>query len=98
MANAPRGPKSDKVWSDAIRLAVHRYHEEKDENGKVKKVRYLNLLADNLVDAGIKGDVSALKEIGDRLDGKSAQAVNLDAKVEVKAVEWVVAGEPKTKD
>lgn len=69
------GPKSDKVWSDAIRKAVHNYHEEKDAAGKVKKVRYLNLLADNLVKAGAAGDIQAMKEIGDRLDGKPAQAM-----------------------
>ncbi len=70
-----RGPKSDKIWSDAIRRAVHGYHEEKDETGKVKKTRWLNKLAENLVLAADKGDVSALKEVGDRLDGKPAQSV-----------------------
>jgi len=72
---AARGPKSDKIWSDAIRRAVHRYHEARDQNGKIVKERYLNLLADNLVEAGIKGDIAAVKEIGDRLDGKAHQSV-----------------------
>jgi len=70
------GPKSDKIWADAVRKAVHRYHEEKDENGKVKKTRYLNLLADNLVGAAAKGDIQAVKEVGDRLDGKPSQAID----------------------
>jgi hypothetical protein len=42
------------------------------EEGKPKK---LERLADKLVEAGLEGDVSALKEIGDRLDGKPKQAV-----------------------
>lgn len=40
-----------------------------------KKGKKLAALADSLVDAGLAGDVSALREIGDRLDGKVAQAI-----------------------
>lgn len=67
---APKTPKnrwSDKVWRDAIRVAVMR---NADDGGKK-----LAKLADALVSAGIAGDVPALKEIGDRLDGKVPQAV-----------------------
>lgn len=70
-----RGPKSDKIWADAVRKAVHDYYEDKTAEGSAKKIRGINLLAKNLVAAGIKGDVSALKEIGDRLDGKPTQAI-----------------------
>ncbi|MCA0846110.1 hypothetical protein [Salipiger thiooxidans] len=45
-----------------------------DEEGQPKK---LDRLADCLVDAGLAGDVSALKEIGDRLDGKPKQATEV---------------------
>ena len=34
-------------------------------------------LADVLIDAGLAGDVSALREIGDRLDGKPAQTQDI---------------------
>lgn len=67
---APKTPKnrwSDKVWRDAIRVAVMR---NADDGGKK-----LAKLADALVTAGIAGDVPALKEIGDRLDGKVPQAL-----------------------
>lgn len=66
---APKAPKnrwSDKVWRDAIRVAVMR---NADDGGKK-----LAKLADSLVSSGLAGDVSALKEIGDRLDGKVPQA------------------------
>lgn len=66
---APKNPKnrwSDKAWRDAIRVAVNR----SDKGGKK-----LAQLANALVTAGIAGDVSALKEIGDRLDGKVPQSV-----------------------
>lgn len=84
---ASPGPKSDKIWADAIRRAVSRCHEEKDAKGKVQKLRYLNLLADNLVKSGLKGDVAALKEIGDRLDGKATQGVNVSGKLTVEKIE-----------
>lgn len=59
------GPKSDKIWADAVRRAVMRRLE--NEEGKPQKIERL---ADNLVELGLGGDVGALKEIGDRLDGK----------------------------
>jgi hypothetical protein len=65
----PKGAWSDKAWRDAIRVAVNRAHEDP------KKGKRLAALADALVDAGLEGDVSALKEIGDRLDGRVPQAV-----------------------
>ena len=80
------GPKSDKIWADAIRKAVHDYHEEKDASGRVKKTRYLNKLAANLVQAGIAGDVQAIREIGDRLDGKPKQESELRVTKEYVAV------------
>lgn len=57
-----------KAWADAVRKASHAV----DPKAKAKK---LDLLAKALVNAGLDGDVSALKEIGDRLDGKVPQAV-----------------------
>lgn len=69
---APKSPKnrwSEKLWRDAIRVAVLRASEDD------KKRKKLQDLADALVNAGIAGDVPALKEIGDRLDGKVPQAL-----------------------
>lgn len=64
------GPKQEKPWRDAIQRAVKRQAEGKGSP------KFLEKLADALVKAGIEGDVSALKEIGDRLDGKSVQPVS----------------------
>ena len=69
------GPKSDKIWADAIRKAVHDLSEIDDPEKKGKKLKKLNVLAANLVDKAIGGDVPAMKEVGDRLDGKPAQTI-----------------------
>jgi len=68
--------KSDKVWADAVRKAVHDLGEQKDEKGVVKKVRYINILASQLVKSAADGDMTAMKEIGDRLDGKPHQSTD----------------------
>lgn len=66
----PKGAWSDKAWRDAIRVAVTRAADDPKKHGKK-----LAQLADALVNAGCQGDVSALKEIGDRLDGKAKQQI-----------------------
>jgi hypothetical protein len=70
---APTGnqnAKKGKAWSEAIKRAIRgKYGKEWEES--------LQDLAGKLVDAADKGDLQALKEIGDRLDGKPAQATEL---------------------
>ena len=75
MAGLQQGQKLDKIWRGAIRKAVSERLAVEDADGKVRKIKALNLLAMSLVKTGLTGDVSALKEIGDRLDGKPAQAI-----------------------
>lgn len=64
-----------------MRKAVHDLREETDEIGIVKKTRALNLLARNLVTLAIGGDMSAMREIGDRLDGKAHQSIEHSGEV-----------------
>ena len=75
----PYGRAKDKVWGDAIRIAVY----EAYEGGDRKKLR---VLADRLVDKALEGDITAMKEIGDRLDGKAAQSVEMSGAVETSYV------------
>lgn len=62
----PPGP-GEKPWRDAIRRAVNR-RVQGDGDPKA-----LDKLAEQLVALGMSGDVPAIKEIGDRLDGKPRQ-------------------------
>ena len=64
--NPGGGKGQDKVWSDAIRIAVNEAYEDGDR----KKLR---ALAEKLVAKALDGDMAAIREIGDRLDGKSPQ-------------------------
>lgn len=63
------GRRKERIWRNALERAVKRAIAD--------KVDYLQIdaLADAIVAAGLAGDVSALKEIGDRIDGKVPQAL-----------------------
>lgn len=64
----PNGPpKSAKIWKDALNRAIKR-REDADPHAIEK-------LADKLLAAVSGGDVTAMKELGDRLDGKVPQGV-----------------------
>lgn len=59
----------NKPWADALRRAMIRY-----EGGKENA---LNLIADQTVKLAVSGEPWAIKEIGDRSDGKAAQSVTV---------------------
>jgi hypothetical protein len=66
----PSGPWAGKPWRDALRLAALQKLDD-DRKGRNK----LEQAAIVLFGEALKGDVPALKEIGDRLDGKVPQAL-----------------------
>lgn len=76
-ARKPKGATTGKEWRDAIRLAVHELRDDPEGGAKSKVLRQL---ARRLVEKALAGDMPAMKEIGDRLDGRSAQAVELAGK------------------
>ncbi|MBX6392553.1 MAG: hypothetical protein IRY96_03695 [Burkholderiales bacterium] len=56
---------------DALIMALR--EEATDANGQM--TTRLRLVASKLVDRAIDGDVAAIKEIGDRVDGRPPQAI-----------------------
>lgn len=64
---APVGNKNatkNKPWEEALRRALLAEDGQK-----------LRALADKLIERALGGDVTALREIGDRVDGRVAQAI-----------------------
>jgi len=59
----------NKPWADALRRAMVRF-----DGGKENA---LNLIADQTVKLAVSGEPWAIKEIGDRTDGKAAQSVTV---------------------
>lgn len=66
----PGGRPKEKAFADAVRIAVNRVDETDGE-----KRKKLMVLADKLVTCAMNGEGWAMQQIGDRLDGKPAQAV-----------------------
>lgn len=68
MAGPPKGnrnaAKDNRLWSETIRRAVTQADGKK-----------LRAIADMLIEKACEGDIQAIKELGDRLDGKPAQTV-----------------------
>lgn len=63
--------KQAKIWQQAIKRAIARRANGTIDSG-------LDELADKLIALVAQGDLPALKELGDRLDGKPAQSVAID--------------------
>ena len=82
----PRGSHGERTWRDAINVAVKEVMEETAPEGKVIKTKALRLLARRLVAAGLEGDISALREIGDRLDGRAMQGVDVRMDVHIEGI------------
>lgn len=68
---APFGNKNAakaKIWHGAIMRALRK-------RSRTEALEALDELAEKLLDKVAEGDLPALKEFGDRLDGKPAQAI-----------------------
>ena len=64
-------PPKEKSFANMLRIAIN----EATETGGTK----LRAVADALVDKAMTGDVPAIKEVADRLDGKVPQGLEGDA-------------------
>jgi hypothetical protein len=61
-------PASAQLMREALLSSLQR------EGGKGSKTRRLQMVADALVDAAITGEMAALREVFQRIDGKIAEA------------------------
>ena len=77
-----------KEWADAVRKALFIEVEELDDEGK--KQKKIDKAATQLADMACAGDIQAIKECGDRLDGKPAQAITGPSGEPITLVECVI--------
>ena len=73
----PSGKAPRKIWIAALNRAI-----AQDDGVRLRQA------AEKLLDLAVGGDVPALRELGDRLDGKPAQSVTIagDAEQPLKIV------------
>lgn len=68
--NTLGGKRKDRPWTEAIRKAAYSIPEDDPQ-----KRKRLELLAEALLVKAQSGDVLAMKEVGDRLEGKVPQGI-----------------------
>ena len=61
----PGGRHNDKIFGEALRLHLHR---EFDDDGEKKS--YLAAVVEKVVELAINGNMSAIQEISNRMDGR----------------------------
>lgn len=83
----PNGRPKSKPFKEAIQKALKEAGEDKDQ---------LKLVAVALVAKAMDGDVPAIKELADRLDGKVTQPIGGDD--ELPPVKMIVTGVPRAGD
>lgn len=79
-----------KDWQDALRKAMIQYE---DKDAGIKRGQALHKIATKVVQQALDGDPVAWQEIGNRLDGKPAQALQLstdDDKPLFQAIKMVI--------
>ena len=78
--NAIRG----RIWRDSIKRAL----EKRADQSRVEWIQELDKLAERLLTAADAGDMAAMRELGDRLEGKPAQQIQVqgDADAPLKIV------------
>lgn len=64
-----------KIWRAAIRQALDRRSKSRTD-GKAE----IDALADKLIEACFEGQIPALREFGDRIEGKAVQGLELSGK------------------
>lgn len=72
-------PPSEKTFANMLRIAISEAHG--------KGGNKLRAVADALVTKALTGDVPAIREIADRLDGKATQAIEHSGELEVTSKE-----------
>lgn len=91
MAGAPIGNQNAakaKIWHGAIMRALRK-------RSRSDALEALDELAEKLLEKVAEGDLPALKEFGDRLDGKPAQAITGpgDGPVEISVIKRLIVRE-----
>lgn len=86
-ANPGGRPKRDKLWRDALIRAVKRRESEDPQA--------LEKLADKLLWKMGQGDILAMREFADRIDGKPSQEIVGDADHPLQTIINVVTGVPR---
>ena len=74
--------QANSLWTDAVRKIAEEQCIVDEGTDKLLKMTRIEALARSLFDYGISGDTSAVKEIGQRLDGLPAQRIEMQGEMD----------------
>lgn len=75
--NANSGSKRDKAWRDALMMCSKRTREEAQTLADDAAAPLIHRAAAQIMLAAADGEMAACKEVGDRIDGKAMQQVEV---------------------
>lgn len=73
--NRAGGPPKTHWWSELLRERAELETEVKQADGRMAKLKNKEIMADALVEKAKAGDIAAIKEFGDRVQGKAPQSI-----------------------
>ncbi len=83
--NPSKGVKPDKILRDALMIAINR---EDDINGR--KVKRIAQIAEAVAKLAASGDLPAIREVWDRIEGKPAQSIGLGQAEDLEPLQAIV--------
>lgn len=91
---APTGNRNAakaKEWRDTIKYALDNY-----ESSRVERGQALRGIATKLIEQALEGDHAAIKEIGERLDGKASQPISGDEENPLNVISSIIVEHVKS--
>jgi uncharacterized protein YdaT len=79
--NNTNSNRNNRLWADTLKRALIQSDGQK-----------IRAIADALIEKAVSGDVSAIKELGDRVDGKSLQENKLTGDSDEPVIIKIVTG------
>jgi uncharacterized protein YutE (UPF0331/DUF86 family) len=84
MAGAPKGNSNaakGREWANALERALRLYESKKR---KISRGQALERIANTVIEEALDGGMWAVQEIGNRMDGKAAQSLDITGSIEHK--------------
>ena len=91
----PRGGQNPtSMVRDELRKAVCRLRKDESVT-PVRQAKVLRMIVNKLVELALEGDLAAIREVTDRLDGKATQQVQVDKNIQITHIEHTIVDMPQ---
>ena len=81
--NREGSPKKNWRWADLYAEIAEEYRDIEKRDGTKEKMQVKRIVAEKVFSLALKGDMQAVKELADRMNGKSKETVEVDARITI---------------